>query len=128
MNDRTRMGSTFTRCPRRSRALMTLLTLKAPFAFRSVPYFLQTAVEHVLVFTGESLLRLASCDSVFSYCCPLSHTVECIFACLTFVPLVSSLSSLHFVPQLPLEATFEFAEFTIAPKKNTSATLLNLAN
>lgn len=55
-------------------------------------FFLQTAVQYVSVFTGESLFCLASCDSVFSCCCLLFHILLNAFCllCLTFVSSVSS--------------------------------------
>lgn len=48
---------------------------------------------------------------------PLSHIVKCILPVLLLYPWCLLLvSSLHFVPQLPLEANFEFAEITMALK------------
>lgn len=74
--------------PRRSRALTTLLTLKAPFclSFCAIFFFYKLLFRVCISWnTGESLLRLASCDSVFSCCCPLSLIVECV---LVFLPVL----------------------------------------
>lgn len=116
MNDRTKMGNTILCCPLCSRALTTFLTLEAPcLSFCAIFFTNCCSVQYVLVYTGESLFCLASCDSVFSYCCPRSHIVKCILPVLLLYPRCL-VSSFHAVPQLPLEANFEFAEITIAAK------------
>lgn len=58
---------------------------------------------------SESLLCLASCESVFSYCCPISHIVVnayCLSHCLPYCMLCVDpfFFSFYFVPQLPSEA------------------------